>query len=94
MKNKSFNIFFKIFGRVQGVGYRVWTKRVAMKYSLNGWVKNCNDKTVECEVNGGKEEINNFVRECHKGPMLSSVKKILREERPNKQYKSFIILYK
>jgi acylphosphatase len=93
MKNNSFNTSCKIFGRVQGVGFRAWIHKVAVKYSLNGWVRNCNDKTVECEVNGEKEKIDNFVEKCNRGPMLSSVKKILRENRPYKKYKSFVILY-
>ena len=48
MKSK----FVKIYGRVQGVGFRSWTKKKAEEFSLTGWVKNCEDSTVECEVCG------------------------------------------
>ena len=54
MKNESYNIFGKVFGRVQGVGFRAWTKKTAYKYNLNGWVMNCSDKSVEFVVSGKK----------------------------------------
>lgn len=88
MKNK----FLKIYGRVQGVGFRQWTKKQAQKYNLNGWVKNCTDKTVECEVSGLKENIDLFSQACLKGPLLSSVKRISEKNISFKKFKSFIII--
>ena len=55
MRNKGFNIFGKIFGKVQGVGYREWARKKANHLKLKGWIKNCNDSTVEFEVNGKKK---------------------------------------
>ena len=81
MINENYNMFGKVFGRVQGVGFRAWTKTIAEKYSLTGWVKNCEDGTVQCELSGEKEVIDSFLEECKKGPILSSVKKIQKEER-------------
>ena len=52
MKNENCNMFGKVIGRVQGVGYRAWTKKTAYKYNLNGWVMNCSDKSVEFVVSG------------------------------------------
>ena len=74
MRNKVFNIFGKIFGKVQGVGYREWAKK-ANHLKLKGWIKNCNDSTVEFEVNG-KKDVNAFIKECYKGPLLSRVDRI------------------
>ena len=94
MKNNLLNCFCKIYGRVQGVGYRAWTKRSADKYSLNGWVKNCEDSTVECEVSGNRENVKSFIKDCAKGPLLASVKNIHTENRPFKNFTSFIIQVK
>jgi len=87
------NLFCKIFGRVQGVGYRAWAKRNAEKLNLTGWVRNCKDSSVEVEICGEKKKRDQFLKECHKGPILSSVKKIDLYDKPYKDYKSFDILF-
>ena len=38
MKNDFLNFFGKVSGRVQGVGYRTWTKKTAEYYGLYGWI--------------------------------------------------------
>jgi acylphosphatase len=39
-------------GRVQKVGFRLEIIELAMRLNLTGWVKNRNDKSVECELQG------------------------------------------
>ncbi|ABB39240.1 acylphosphatase [Oleidesulfovibrio alaskensis G20] len=41
-----------VHGRVQGVGFRYWTKRKAAALGLRGWVKNAPDGTVMLEAAG------------------------------------------
>ncbi len=94
MKSKYYNIFCKIFGKVQGVGYRAWTKKSAEKHYLTGWVKNCDDKTVECEVSGLEENLQLFLKDCSIGPLLSSVKKVQSKKKPFTRFSSFIIYFK
>lgn len=93
MKNESYNIFGKVFGRVQGVGFRAWTKKTAYKYNLNGWVMNCSDKSVEFVVSGKKNNIDKFIDECSTGPILSNVKTLSLKKLPFSEYKSFEIKY-
>ncbi len=93
MKNESYNIFGKVFGRVQGVGFRAWTKKTAYKYNLNGWVMNCSDKSVEFVVSGKKNNIDKFIDECSTGPILSNVKTLSLKKLPFLEYKSFEIKY-
>ena len=93
MKNESYNIFGKVFGRVQGVGFRAWTKKTAYKYNLNGWVINCSDKSVEFVVSGKKNNIDKFLDECSTGPILSNVKTLSLKKLPFSEYKSFEIKY-
>ena len=94
MTNSFLNVYCKIYGRVQGVGFRAWTKKKAEEFFLTGWVKNCHDKTVECEVSGKKENINFFLTACKKGPILSLVNNIHIKEKAFKEFKSFNINYK
>jgi len=93
MTNNILNFHLKIYGRVQGVGFRVWTKKTAEALLLTGWVKNCDDKSVECEVSGKKENIDVFFSECKKGPLLAYVDNIQKKEQSFKKFKKFDIYY-
>lgn len=56
-------------GRVQGVGFRYSTKRLAMGFDLVGWVRNLEDGRVEMQVMGDEEEIAEFLQEMHDSPL-------------------------
>ncbi len=49
-------------GRVQGVGFRYATCRVALPFAVTGWVRNLPDGRVEACVEGNEEEIRRFVQ--------------------------------
>ena len=40
------SIYCSITGKVQGVGFRNWVKKKSIKYTLTGWVKNCENNIV------------------------------------------------
>ena len=67
-------------GRVQGVGFRYSTKRLAMGFDLVGWVRNLDDGRVEMQVMGEEEEIDEFLEEMHDSPMGHHIQE--QEERP------------
>lgn len=48
---------FRIYGSVQGVGFRYRAKYAAQSLSLTGWVENMDDGSVEMEVQGLPEQI-------------------------------------
>ena len=48
-------------GRVQGVGFRVRTRRIAIAHCVSGTVRNCNDGTVELVVEGEEAAISRFL---------------------------------
>ena len=58
----------KIYGKVQGVGFRFYTNRKANELGLKGFVQNKMDGSVYIEVCGEKEIIDEFVIWCHTGP--------------------------
>ena len=93
MTNNLLNFHLKIYGKVQGVGFRAWTKKTAENLFLTGWVKNCDDKSVECEVSGKKENIDCFVIACKKGPLFANVQNIQKRQECFKKFKNFSIYY-
>ena len=60
-------------GRVQGVGFRAFVEREALKRGLEGWVRNCRDGSVEAVFAGEAAVIADMVEACRRGPLLSRV---------------------
>jgi acylphosphatase len=48
-------------GRVQGVGFRYTTSRIAEQFPVTGWVRNLADGSVQCVVEGATDEIERFL---------------------------------
>ena len=65
-----------ISGFVQGVGFRAFVKRNALKMGITGWVKNLQDNRVEALFCGSKETIGKMIELCNKGYFLSEVKNV------------------
>ncbi|HUO57011.1 MAG TPA: acylphosphatase [bacterium] len=63
-------------GRVQGVGFRYFTKSHADTLNLKGWVRNLRDGTVELEAHGPVETLERFMHLLESGPIGSRVEKI------------------
>ena len=53
------HIFF--YGRVQGVGFRYYSVHKARQLGLAGWVRNLYDGSVEMEVQGTEEKIDELI---------------------------------
>lgn len=49
------------YGRVQGVGFRYYAVQKANQLGLTGWVKNLYDGSVEMEVEGQEEWIDQLI---------------------------------
>lgn len=70
-------IFAKIQGNVQGVGFRQYTKKQADKLGLVGWVENKSDNTVECVAQGEEKELETFIEHLRKGPYFADVDNLM-----------------
>jgi acylphosphatase len=57
-----------ISGRVQGVFFRMETKRAADGLGVFGWVKNQPDGTVEAVFEGDRDRVDAALDWCREGP--------------------------
>ncbi|MGD0883377.1 MAG: acylphosphatase [Thermodesulfovibrionales bacterium] len=57
-----------ISGRVQGVNYRAFTRDIATRFELKGWVRNLPDGGVEAVFEGKREDIEKAIQRCLAGP--------------------------
>ena len=67
---------FRIEGFVQAVGYRHYLIEEATKLSLDGWVRNRADGTVEALASGPTKAIEAFFTVCARGPAGSRVSNV------------------
>ena len=63
-------------GIVQGVGYREFTRRAALRLNVSGWVRNRSDGAVEALVRGSPAGVEALVAEMRKGPRLAVVESL------------------
>ena len=83
-----------IHGRVQGVFFRMETRKAARQFGATGWVRNLPDGTVEAVMEGSAETVESLLNWCGRGPRLSRVDKldIIRESYTG-EYDSFEVTY-
>ena len=65
-----------ISGRVQGVYFRAFTKKQAIKNNVFGFVSNQEDGTVEVVAQASEEDLTPFIDWCHKGPLIAKVENV------------------
>lgn len=66
-------IHVKITGRVQGVGFRWWTRGRAQSLRLRGWVRNDPTGSVSAVFQGEKAAVEQMITECWSGPGAAAV---------------------
>jgi len=65
-----------IFGKVQGVCFRMETKQAAEQFGVSGWVMNKSNGTVEAVFEGNKDMVDSIINWCRKGPPFSVVNNV------------------
>ena len=90
MNHKTFQIV--VTGLVQGVGFRPFVFRQAIRFNLTGWVHNTNEN-IRITVTGNLEEIENFIS-CLStmAPPAALIESISTLEIETTQFPSFTIL--
>lgn len=82
---------WRIHGRVQGVGFRWWTRRTAESLGITGSVRNRSDGTVEVRAAGSEEALREFEERLREGPRSASVRRVESFFVAEIQHDSFLI---
>ncbi len=79
-------------GIVQGVGFRWRLIQIARKKQLTGYVRNCENGNVECEVQG--ENVDGFLKESLENDRFAKVFNYSLREMPlKKEEKEFTVRF-
>jgi acylphosphatase len=71
-----------ISGLVQGVNFRMATRREAETRRVTGWVTNAPDGRVEAVFEGDAPDVQRMVDWCHHGPSRARVERVEVETQP------------
>ena len=66
-------LHLRVHGRVQGVYYRASTRETAARLDLCGWVRNCEDGSVELVAEGPRDRLEQLLDWCGRGPSAARV---------------------
>src|SRR6185436_14870866 len=72
----------RIYGTVQGVGFRWFVREKARRLGLSGWVRNMVDGSVEVAASGDLQQMDLLRSELQRGPSGAHVKQIEDLETP------------
>jgi acylphosphatase len=83
----------RVVGRVQGVGFRWWTRRQAERLGLTGWVRNDeNERAVELLAVGDAAALGSLELQLPSGPPGSQVDTVEAHREPaSGEFSSFEI---
>ncbi|MCK4485775.1 MAG: acylphosphatase [Desulfobacterales bacterium] len=83
-----------IDGRVQGVCFRMDTRRAALERSVKGWVRNLRDGRVSAVFEGEENDVKSMLEWCEIGPPLARIGRVAVEWEPyTGEFDSFEITF-
>jgi acylphosphatase len=75
-------VILKVYGKVQGVGFRFYTQKTAQELNITGHVRNRPDGSVYIEAAGESDKMEMFINWCEDGPTWAHVSKLEKQEIP------------
>ena len=73
---------FYVNGMVQGVGYRYFARRAALRLGVSGYVRNLSDGRVEVYAMGPATKLEALRTDLRRGPSSATVSSVAEEEAP------------
>jgi acylphosphatase len=72
-------VLARVTGRVQGVGFRWFTRGEAQRFGLTGWVRNLPDGSVEVHLEGPERVVDEMIAWLGHGPPAALVEDLVVE---------------
>lgn len=93
MTNKPITkaVIIKVYGTVQGVGFRFYTNKKAIELGISGYVQNKPNGSVYIEAEGDETSLLTFIDWCNIGPEWARVVKVETQTVPTINYVDFQI---
>lgn len=91
MSEKKLAKFYKVRGRVQGVGFRYFVNHSAQALGVRGWVRNDDDGSVEVYAVGTAAQLSELAGYLWKGPRWSEVRGVDESEAAMEDHAGFSI---
>ena len=82
----------RLHGRVQGVGFRWWTRKQASRLGVRGSVRNRPDGSVDAVLVGPGESVARMERLLREGPRGARVDRVVELSPPEGDYDGFQIV--
>lgn len=83
-----------VSGDVTGVFFRAHTQELARKLGVTGWVRNTPDGRVEAVFEGEKDEVDEMIEFCKRGPPAAVVSNVeVKIEKYTGEFSDFRIRY-
>ena len=87
-------VSINVYGRVQGVAFRHYTRKRARELGVAGWIKNLPDDSVAGLFEGEESAVQSLVEWCRYGPPNARVERIdVRQGVYSGEFDDFDIVY-
>lgn len=83
-----------VSGRVQGVAFRAYTRSMARKLGVVGWVRNLPNGKVEALMEGAEPDVAALAQWLQKGPSSAQVSEVsVYDEKATGEFNDFDVTY-
>jgi acylphosphatase len=82
---------YLVRGHVQGVGFRYFVQREAVRLGVTGWVRNLDSGHVEAHAQGSPAALDEFAGALWRGPRFADVRGVEVSEAAMLKYEGFHI---
>ncbi len=91
MSEKKLAKFYRVRGRVQGVGFRYFVNQSALALGVRGWVRNDDDGSVQVYAVGTAAQLAELAGYLWKGPRWAEVRGVDETEAALENHAGFSV---